>query len=110
PSPASSRPPCSTTSYAAPVISHPELETEQAYVDRAYECMDAMHARVARLKAHGRNDYEEEVFERWRDARLAALSDTTSALVFGRLDFHDGDRYYVGRRHVEDSEGDAVVM
>ena len=31
-------------------------------------------------------------------------------LSFGRLDDEDGDRWYVGRRHVEDDRGDAVVV
>ena len=32
------------------------------------------------------------------------------ALAFGRLDEADGDRFYVGRRHVEDGRGDPVVV
>ena len=31
-------------------------------------------------------------------------------LSFGRLDDEDGDTWYVGRRHVEDARGDAVVV
>src|SRR5439155_19757525 len=86
-----------------------ELEAEQAYIDHAYECMAAMHARVSKFTMRGRNDYEQAVFEDWQEGRLAALSDTKSALVFGRLD-RDDDTYYIGRRHVEERGGDTVVV
>src|SRR5439155_18373816 len=48
-------------------------------------------------------------YEDWQEGRLAALSDTKSALVFGRLD-RDDDTYYIGRRHVEERGGDTVVV
>ena len=47
--------------------------------------------------------------------RLAQLDVGGLALCFGRIDEDDGeaeqaDTFYVGRRHVEDAEGDAVVV
>src|SRR5437867_1936902 len=89
---------------------HPELVGEQAYVDHAYECMEAMFDRVERMNVTGRNDYEQAVFEAWKESRLLALSDTTSALCFGRLDTAEDDTWYIGRRHVEDRHGEVVLV
>jgi DNA helicase IV len=44
------------------------------------------------------------------ERRHAALAESPMALAFGRLDEEKGDRFYVGRRHVEDARGDAVVV
>src|SRR5262249_58764398 len=41
--------------------------------------------------------------------RLVDL-ESDQALCFGRIDRTDGDRYYIGRRHVHDEEGDPVVI
>ena len=90
--------------------SHPELASEQAYVDHAYECMDRMHADVARFGSHGRNDYELAVFANWKRARMAALSDQVSALVFGRLDQTDDQTFYIGRHHIRDEAYETVVV
>jgi DNA helicase IV len=92
------------------IETHPDLEAEQAYVLNAYECMAAMLDTVERFGGHGRNDFEREAFERWREARISSLSDTTSALVFGRLDEAAGERYYIGRRHVKDAENETIVV
>jgi hypothetical protein len=89
---------------------HPELPAEQAYVDRAYACMAAMLEEVLSFGAHGRNDFELEAFERWKQARVAALSDTRSALVFGRIDQAAGDTFYIGRHHVRERDYETVVV
>jgi DNA helicase IV len=79
---------------------HPELASEQTYIDEAYRWMDLMYHEVAGFAAHGRNDFELEAFERWKLARMAALSDQVSALVFGRLDSDEAETFYIGRHHV----------
>jgi DNA helicase IV len=94
---------------------HPDLPSEQSYIDHAYACMDAMYEGVSALGSHGRNDFEREAFERWKAARMAALSDRTSALVFGRIDLaepqtSDDATFYIGRHHVQDRERDTVVV
>ena len=89
---------------------HPELPAEQAYVAHAYDCMGAMYERVASFGGHGRNDFERLAFEQWQTARMAALSDTISALVFGRIDQTNNERYYIGRHHVMDGERETVVV
>jgi DNA helicase IV len=40
----------------------------------------------------------------------ALIDDPSTTLFFGRLDHTDGDRWYIGRRHVADPNGDPVVI
>jgi DNA helicase IV len=48
---------------------------------------------------------------RWHlERRLADIDDDAPSLCFGRIDEESGDRWYVGRRHVEDSDGDSMVV
>src|SRR5690606_1878045 len=42
--------------------------------------------------------------------RLRHLDPDVPGLVFGRIDEEAGARWHVGRRHVEDAAGDAVVV
>ncbi|MFJ5264284.1 HelD family protein [Streptomyces sp. NPDC088387] len=63
-----------------------------------------------------------QILERQIDERIKALADLSDTpLFFGRLDFlhapgaeraegADGERFYVGRRHVHDGEGDPMVI
>jgi DNA helicase IV len=49
------------------------------------------------------------------DKRIRGLADLAhTPLFFGRLDYHDGDeagrRFYIGRRHVHDANGDPMVI
>lgn len=44
----------------------------------------------------------------WRAAALA--DDPGTALFFGRTDHTSGERWYVGRRHVADGDGEPVVI
>lgn len=90
---------------------HPDLPAEQAYLDRAYECLEDMRqqaARGARIVVAG-DPYAEEAIYQMFLSRLADLSEET-ALCFGRIDRVDGDLYYIGRRHVHDENLDPVVI
>jgi DNA helicase IV len=98
---------------------HPELGAERAHLQFAQECLAAMRARTAsKLEQEhvlAANEADVEAV-RWQlQRRLASLEDESSALCFGRIDHHsgtagDGDRYYIGRRHVEDERGKEVVV
>lgn len=89
---------------------HPELPAEQAYVEHAYRCLETMLADVRELRYLGSDPFEEEAFDRFKRTRIAALSDTTSALVFGRIDERSGETFHIGRHHVRDADRDAVVV
>jgi DNA helicase IV len=89
-----------------------ELAAEQAFVDHAYEALAAMQERTRfvfdRIMATGGfQDLDHEVAMR---RRIAVLGDSPRPLVFGRIDEADGERWYVGRRHVEDERNDPVVV
>lgn len=73
---------------------HPDLEAEQAYVDRAYECLEATRRAAAQMRdvvEVGRGGTEQARFERdvmWETMlhRLAQLQLGDQALCFGRID------------------------
>src|SRR5207247_9451126 len=99
------------TETEAETPTHPDLPEEQAYLDRAYECLEDMRhqaARGARIVVAG-DPYAEEAIYQMFLSRLADLSEET-ALCFGRIDRVDGDLYYIGRRHVHDENLDPVVV
>src|SRR4051812_36848553 len=55
----------------------------------------------------GFQDLDHEVAMR---RRIALLGDSPRPLLFGRIDERDGERWYIGRRHVEDERADPVVV
>ena len=98
---------------------HPELAAEQAYIDHAYDCLAAARRRALSLRRLGsvgpggthQARYESEIAEDAMRARLAALAlPEDAALVFGRIDRADDERFYVGRVAVADARSDPVVV
>lgn len=89
---------------------HPALAEEQGYVDGAYACLESMLEEVRGLRFRGVDELERQAFEQWRRVRVAALSDTSSALVFGRIDDRQGEAHYIGRHHVRDDRYNTVVV
>ena len=93
-----------------------QLAAEQRHLDHARACLDAMRARTAESVADAEavvrmgGGADADIILQHLEARLAALVETRAALCFGRLDADDGERLYVGRRHVEDGRGDPVVV
>ena len=73
---------------------HPDLQAEQAYIDRAYECLEATRQAAAKMRnvvEVGRGGTEQARFERdviWDTMvhRLAQLELGDQALCFGRID------------------------
>ncbi|HEX6676228.1 MAG TPA: ATP-binding domain-containing protein [Actinomycetes bacterium] len=94
-----------------------ELRAEREVLAYARECLAAMRRRAASLKVLAGDPYAEEAAA-WRlRQRVASLADDPeTALFFGRLDYDEdaaetpSARFYVGRRHVVDAEGDPVVV
>jgi DNA helicase IV len=103
---------------------HPDLEAEQAYVDYAYECLEAARRRAASLGSMvevGRGGTEQARFERdviWDTivARLRDLELGDASLVFGRIDRtpvdgqDSGETYYIGRLAVADEGQEPIVV
>src|SRR4051812_33119591 len=95
-------------------VLHPDLAAEQAYIDRAYACLEAMKvkttAATASAKEQAKADWNAAVALAHLTDRLDSMNTGHRVLCFGRLDDEDGSRYYIGRRHVEDQGGDPVVV
>jgi DNA helicase IV len=93
---------------------HPDLASERARLRFAQACLDEMRqrtaARVADEDILAANEADAEAVKWQLQRRLASLEEDAAVLCFGRIDEELGDRWYIGRRHVEDSEGAAVVV
>ena len=102
---------------------HPELEAEQAFIDRAYECLEAAKRdalKIRELTATGpggtlqarveRNAFDESIVK-----RLEKLELGDDALVFGRIDrLVEGpvgtEAFHIGRLAVADENREPVVV
>ena len=93
---------------------HPELAAEQDYLDRAHDHLEAMQATATRLAdafaVAARTDMNDAAVQHTMLRYRAALDVGARSLCFGRIDEEHGDRWYIGRRHVEDDRGQPVVI
>ncbi|HMK13089.1 MAG TPA: DNA/RNA helicase domain-containing protein, partial [Acidimicrobiales bacterium] len=97
---------------------HPELAEEQAYIERAYDCLDRAREQALRLRGLievGRGGthqarYERDVIEETVRNRLAHLEIGDAALVFGRIDRETGEAFHIGRLAVADERQEPVVV
>ncbi len=96
-----------------------ELAQEQAYVTMLYERLDvlraAMEQRLAavRLGPTAENEQgwsERESFAQLYQDRGAELDAAERNLCFGRLDFDDGDRFYIGRLGLRNDDHDQLLV
>jgi len=89
---------------------HPELESEQAYVDHAYACLERMRRQMERAGEAGIGEVEALVLEAWAAKRLVTFEDAERGICFGRLDLDGAVRpLYVGRRWVHEEQTPIVV-
>jgi DNA helicase IV len=115
-------------------VTHPELASEQAYVDRAYDQLDRMRSTVARTQEAMATEWAALNMEAWAKRRMRTFEDAERGLVFGRLtlaasvggkaaDARPADPaaaggggdgtprpLYVGRRWVHDDEHESLVV
>ena len=100
---------------------HPELQAEQAYIDHAYESLEASRAAAVRLKdmvevGRGGTEqarWEREVINDNIAQRLQQLHVGDASLVFGRIDLDEaggGDHFYIGRVAVSDADREPLVV
>ena len=108
-----------TTENGAADAASAELAHEQAYVTMLYERLDAMRAGTARRLAQVRlgptaeNDQawsERETFTQEYVDRGAELDAAERNLCFGRLDFADGLRFYIGRIGLRGEDYDQLLV
>jgi len=100
---------------------HPDLAEEQAYIDHAYACLELSRQdawKMRNLTESGMGGTFQNRFERNAidDALVKRLTDLDlgdAALVFGRIDRHDGENletFHIGRLAVSDETREPVVV
>jgi hypothetical protein len=102
---------------------HPDLADEQAYIDRAYDCLDRSRREAWKLRGLTEPGlggtfqarYERDVFDEALLKRLSELELGDDALVFGRIDRRtespDGvEEFHIGRLAVADENREPVVV
>ncbi|HEX2809682.1 MAG TPA: AAA family ATPase, partial [Kineosporiaceae bacterium] len=89
----------------------PVLTAERTYLDSARTDLARMRERTRSLEVQGGDALSSEFLAAtlWRRAHALA-DDPSTSLFFGRTDHDNGERWYVGRRHVADVHGDPVVI
>jgi len=92
-------------------VSHPELEAEQGYVDRAYDHLERMRRVVAGAADKVDGEVAQAAMDAWAARRLRTYEDAERGLCFGRLDVETLRRpLYIGRRWVHDEEQRQLVV
>lgn len=100
------------------------LSRERSHLAESRSALRAMREDVESLDISDvtANWVNAEVLARQIDERIKALADLSDTpLFFGRLDYlhapgaeaaegAEGERFYIGRRHVHDAEGDPMVI
>ncbi len=95
-----------------------EIQYEQAYIDRAHDCLESARRRVRGYweevpQGPGGTQaarYERDVMEHKVFQRLAELDLGNRSLCFGRIDTEaSGETFYIGRVGVWDDEQNQVV-
>ncbi|MCX4409020.1 MULTISPECIES: ATP-binding domain-containing protein [unclassified Streptomyces] len=103
---------------------HDPLSRERAHLGESRAALRAMREDVENLDISdvAANWVNAQILARQIDERIKALADLShTPLFFGRLDYlhapgadkaegAEGERFYIGRRHVHDAEGDPMVI
>jgi DNA helicase IV len=97
---------------------HPELQAEQAHIDRAYERLEALRATAretldAALKQRGGTFQaveEREVMVGTMLHRLDQLDIGRESLVFGRIDRVEGETFHIGRLAIAAEDQEPLVV
>ncbi len=89
----------------------PEVAAEQSYLEHALTSLGAMRHRAELLLrdliAAGNPDLD---YVAALSRRVSLLADSPRPLLFGRTDEEEGASWHIGRRHVEDTRSDPVVV
>jgi DNA helicase IV len=88
------------------------LVSEQLHLDHAHDCLEAMREHTDKMIgiAEGGATETDSEAARYHLRKRAASFDGKAPLCFGRLDTEDHETFRVGRRHVEEANGDPVVV
>src|SRR5581483_11176658 len=95
----------------ADCMPHPELASEQAYVDNAYARLDKMRTTLEGSQDRMATEFAAVAMEAWLKRRRRTFQDAERGLCFGRLTLDGALRpLYVGRRWVHDDAHEALVV
>ncbi len=98
---------------------HADLEVERARLEFARVCLDEMRVRTEAMAARDEllaaTEADVEAVRHQLHLRAKALAAVGANLCFGNIEHETvrtvpGDRWYIGRRHIEDAAGDPVVV
>ncbi len=100
------------------MASHPELQAEQEYVERAYERVDELRAQARErletaLRQRGGTPQavtERDMIVRTALHRLGQLDLGGQPLCFGRIDLADGQSFHLGRLAVSSADQEPLVV
>ncbi len=101
------------------MAAHPDLQSEQAHLDRAYARLDDLRSAAAARRdeviANSRGGThqareERDVIVRNSLARIEQLRLGDEALSFGRIDRTSGERFYIGRLAVSDVDQEPLIV
>jgi DNA helicase IV len=92
-------------------VAHPDVASEQAYLDHAYDCLDRMREALLRAGDAALDEVAGEALDAWNARRLQTFEDAERGLCFGRIDLETMvEPTYVGRRWVHDESREPVVV
>ncbi|BCJ56721.1 HelD family protein [Micromonospora endophytica] len=95
-----------------------EIAAEQRIVDRVYELLEGMRERANDLAGEGHQRatggpstglVERDAMVHRAAVRLRSLDAEAEGIVFGRLDFDDGETFHIGRLGVRDGREPLLV-
>ncbi|HVM06303.1 MAG TPA: hypothetical protein VM242_14140 [Acidimicrobiales bacterium] len=100
------------------MASHPDLQAEQAHIDRAYDRVATLRASAAELletvlRQRGGTPgslAERDVIVRTTLSRLEQLDVGRESLVFGRIDREDGEAFHIGRLAISAEDQEPLVV
>ena len=100
------------------MATHPDLQAEQAHIDRAYDRVAAMRQAAgalleSALRQRGGTPQavaERDVVVRTTLQRLEQLDVGQESLCFGRIDREDGESFHVGRLAVSGEDHEPLVV
>jgi DNA helicase IV len=96
-----------------------QIAIEQQVVDKVYERLEVMRTQAKELKEEGHSRatsgpltglVERDAMVLRAAAKMSDLDGQEEGLVFGRLDFDDGETYRIGRLGVRDEDREPLVV
>ncbi len=100
-------------------VAEHQIAIEQQIVDKVYARLEVMRDQAKELKQEGHSRatagpraglVERDAMVLRAAAKLSDLDSQEEGIVFGRLDFDDGDTYRIGRLGVRDEDREPLVV